>query len=168
MMADDMKIFVVNLNEPEKDTSSAWFSLPCDIDTLKETIGLSSSNEHYLISDFELPFEVSQDADLALLNDVCEVITSCDIPFEDIRAIQKAWFGNLKELEQGIFNITRYDKCSSMEEVATYLINELGELGEVSPQLYPYIDYKGYADTLETLGRFVCVHGVVYECHDWN
>lgn len=163
---EDMKIFIINLDAPETDTGSAWFTLPCNIEAVKEAIGLPVSSEHYLISDFELPFEIAQDTDLALLNGVCETIAECEIPYEDIRAIQRAWFGNLNELEHGLCNITRYDKCSTMEEVATYLINECNELGEVSPNLYPYIDYKGYADTLDALGHFLPVHGSVYEYND--
>lgn len=50
-----------------------------------------------------------------------------------------------------------------MEEVITYLVNERNELGEVSLTLYPYIDYKGYTDTLDALGRFLPIHGNLYE-----
>jgi hypothetical protein len=160
---DDMKIWIMNLDAPEAETSSVWVTLPCAVSIIKERIGLPENNDHYLIRDYELPFEITHDTDLALINELCENLCDCEFPYEDIRAIQKAWFGNLSEMEYGLFNITRYDKCSTLEEVATHLINECNELGEVSPQLYPYINYKAYADTLESLGNFLCVRGSVYE-----
>lgn len=42
---DDMKIFLINLDRQEQDTGSAWFTLPCDIEEMKETIGLSVDSE---------------------------------------------------------------------------------------------------------------------------
>ena len=37
----EMKVFVINLDEQEKDTGCAWFTLPCNIEALKQSIGLS-------------------------------------------------------------------------------------------------------------------------------
>ena len=34
----EMKVFVINLDEQEKDTGCAWFTLPCNIETLKQSI----------------------------------------------------------------------------------------------------------------------------------
>ena len=36
----EMKVFVINLDEQEKDTGCAWFTLPCNIEALKQSIGL--------------------------------------------------------------------------------------------------------------------------------
>lgn len=163
---EEMKIFIINLDNPELDTASAWVSLPCATDTIKEKIGLPENSEHYLISDFVLPFEITQEADLEAINDVCESIINSEIPFDDIREIQKKWFKSLYELEFGLYDITRYEGCSTMEEVATFLINECGELGEVSTRLYPFIDYQGYANVLEELGSFLNIHNRIYEHHE--
>ena len=159
----EMKVFVINLDEQEKDTGCAWFTLPCNIEALKQSIGLPPDSDRYLISDYDFPFEILQDTDLDLLNNVCLAISESEIPPEDISVIQREWFQNLQELEAGLCDITYYRNCSNMEEISQYLINECAELGEVSPRLYPYIDYKGYANTLETLGHFLCVHGRFYE-----
>lgn len=32
----EMKVFVINLDEQEKDTGCAWFTLPCNIEALKQ------------------------------------------------------------------------------------------------------------------------------------
>ena len=92
---DDMKIFLINLDRQEQDTGSAWFTLPCDIEEMKETIGLSADSERYLISDFSLPFEIAENVDLSTINEVCMSIAGNDFPYEDIRFLQKAWFPTL-------------------------------------------------------------------------
>ncbi len=99
----EMKVFVINLYEQEKDTGCAWFTLPCNIEALKESIGLPPDSDRYLISDYDFPFEILQDTDLDLLNNVCLAISESEIPPEDIPAIQREWFSNLQELEAGIW-----------------------------------------------------------------
>ena len=101
----EMKVFVINLDEQEKDTGCAWFTLPCNIEALKQSIGLPPDSDRYLISDYDLPFEILQDTDLDLLNNVCLAISESEIPHEDIPAIQREWFSNLQELEAGLCNI---------------------------------------------------------------
>ena len=78
-----MKVFVINLDEQEKDTGCAWFTLPCNIETLKQSIGLPPDSDRYLISDYDFPFEILQDTDLDLLNNVCLAISESEIPHED-------------------------------------------------------------------------------------
>lgn len=112
----EMKVFVINLDEQEKDTGCAWFTLPCNIEALKQSIGLPPDSDRYLISDYDFPFELLQDTDLDLLNNVCLAISESEIPPEDIPAIQREWFSNLQELEAGLCNITYHRNCSDMEE----------------------------------------------------
>ena len=83
----EMKVFVINLDEQEKDTGCAWFTLPCNIEALKQSIGLPPDSDRYLISDYDFPFEILQDTDLDLLNNVCLAISESEIPHEDIPAI---------------------------------------------------------------------------------
>ena len=112
----EMKVFVINLDEQEKDTGCAWFTLPCNIEALKQSIGLPPDSDRYLISDYDFPFEILQDTDLDLLNNVCLAISESEIPPEDIPAIQREWFTNLQELEAGLCNITYHRNWSDMEE----------------------------------------------------
>ena len=83
----EMKVFVINLDEQEKDTGCAWFTLPCNIEALKQSIGLPPDSDRYLISDYDFPFEILQDTDLDLLNNVCLAISESEIPPEDIPEI---------------------------------------------------------------------------------
>ena len=41
----EMKVFVINLDEQEKDTGCAWFTLPCNIEALKQSIGLPPDSD---------------------------------------------------------------------------------------------------------------------------
>ena len=49
----EMKVFVINLDEQEKDTGCAWFTLPCNIEALKQSIGLPPDSDRYLICNCE-------------------------------------------------------------------------------------------------------------------
>ena len=72
----EMKVFVINLDEQEKDTGCAWFTLPCNIEALKQSIGLPPDSDRYLISDYDFPFEILQDTDLDLCY-VCGRLAVC-------------------------------------------------------------------------------------------
>ena len=102
----EMKVFVINLDEQEKDTGCAWFTLPYNIEALKQSIGLPPDSDRYLISDYDFPFEISES----------------EIPHEDIPAIQREWFSNLQELEAGLCNITYHRNCSDMEETSEHFL----------------------------------------------
>ena len=52
----EMIVFVINLDEQEKDTGCAWFTLPCNIEALKQYIGLPPDRDRYLISAYEFPY----------------------------------------------------------------------------------------------------------------
>ena len=43
----EMKVFVINLDEQEKDTGCAWFTLPCNIEALKQSIGLPPDSDRF-------------------------------------------------------------------------------------------------------------------------
>ena len=109
-------------DEQEKDTGCAWFTLPCNIEALKQSIGLPPDSDRYLISDYDFPFEILQDTDLDLLNNICLAISESEIPPEDIPAIQREWFSNLQELEAGLCNITYHRNCSDMEETSEHFL----------------------------------------------
>ena len=64
----EMKVFVINLDEQEKDTGCAWFTLPCNIEALKQSIGLPPDSDRYLISDYDFPFANLQELEAGLCN----------------------------------------------------------------------------------------------------
>ncbi len=71
------------------------------------------------------------------------------------------WFGSLEELLEHQDDIIYYPDCEDMEDVARYLIEETGVLGEVPANLQNYIDYKAFGRDLEIEGSFlVSSHGV--------
>ena len=74
------------------------------------------------ISDYDFPFEILQDTDLDLLNNICLAISESEIPPEDIPAIQREFFSNLQELEAGLCNITYHRNCSDMEKTSEHFL----------------------------------------------
>ena len=112
----EMKVFVINLDEQEKDTGCAWFTLPYNIEALKQSIGLPPDSDRYLISDYDFPFEILQDTDLDLLNNICLAISESEIPTRRYTCNSKRMVFKLQELEAGLCNITYHRNCSDMEE----------------------------------------------------
>lgn len=117
----EMKVFVINLDEQEKDTGCAWFTLPCNIEALNNPLAYRRTVT-VILSVIMISFEILQDTDLDLLNNVCLAISESEIPHEDIPAIQREWFSNLQELEAGLCNITYHRNCSDMEETSEHFL----------------------------------------------
>ena len=122
----EMKVFVINLDEQEKDTGCAWFTLPCNIEALKQSIGLPPDSDRYLISDYDFPFEILQDTDLDLLNNVCLAISESEIPHEDIPAIQREVKAgketvrtNIRQ-EQQVKSVARKNQTNVAESISNH------------------------------------------------
>ncbi len=64
-------------------------------------------------------------------------------------------------MAEHVDDIIYYPDCDDMEDVARYLIEETGTLGEIPASLQNYIDYEAYGRDLEIEGYFlVTAHGV--------
>ena len=71
------------------------------------------------------------------------------------------WFSSFDELIDNKDDIISYSDCDSMEDVARYLIEESGQLGEVPANLQNYIDYQSLGRDMEIEGNYlVTSHGV--------
>lgn len=57
-----------------------------------------------------------------------------------------------------------YPNCENMVDVAYYLIDECGSLGEIPDRLKNYIDYEAYARDLDIEGYFVETRYGIFEC----
>ena len=64
----EMKVFVINLDEQEKDTGCAWFTLPCNIEALKHPLAYRRTVTVILSVIMYFSFRILQDTDLDLLN----------------------------------------------------------------------------------------------------
>ncbi|HDN2514149.1 TPA: antirestriction protein ArdA [Clostridioides difficile] len=163
---EGMRVYIANLGKyNEGELVGDWFTPPIDWDDLKERIGLNSEYEEYAIHDWELPFDISEYTSIEYINRLCsmaEELESMDIG-EALRDIQNAFFSSFKELYDNKDDIICYPECDDMTDVAYYLIDECGSLGEIPSSIQRYIDYEAYGRDLEINGSFVITNHGVFE-----
>lgn len=160
----EMQVYIANLGKyNEGELVGAWFTPPIDMEDVKERIGLNDEYEEYAIHDFELPFEVDEYTPISEINRLCAMVQEIEgFPLYDaLSEVQGYWFDSLEELLEHQDDIICYSDCENMEDVARYLIEETGVLGEVPANLQNYIDYRAFGRDLEIEGSFlVTSHGV--------
>ncbi|MGX4601436.1 antirestriction protein ArdA [Faecalimicrobium sp. JNUCC 81] len=163
---EEMRVYIANLGKyNEGELVGDWFTPPIDWDDLKERIGLNSEYEEYAIHDWELPFDISEYTSIEDINRLCsmaEELESMDIG-EALRDIQNAFFSSFQELYDNKDDIICYPECDDMTDVAYYLIDECGSLGEIPSSIQSYIDYEAYGRDLEINGSFVITNHGVFE-----
>ncbi|WP_080873453.1 antirestriction protein ArdA [Oceanobacillus timonensis] len=160
----EMQVYIANLGKyNEGELVGAWFSPPIDMETVKETIGLNDEYEEYAIHDFELPFDIGEYTPIEEINRLCAMVEEIEgTPLYDaLSEIQGYWFDSLEELLEHQDDIIYYPDCDDMEDVARYLVEETGMLGEVPTNLQNYIDYQAFGRDIEMDGNFlVSSHGI--------
>lgn len=160
----EMKVYIVNLGKyNEGELVGAWFTPPVDFEDVRERIGLNHDYEEYAIHDYELPFDVDEYTSIEEINRLCALAEELEgTPIEEeMREIQHYFFGSFEEMVEHKDDIICYPDCDDMADVARYLLEESGTLGEVPAHLQSYIDYEAYGRDLELEGNFlVTSHGV--------
>lgn len=160
----DIRVYIANLGKyNEGEIVGAWFTPPIDMENVKERIGLNDEYEEYVIHDAELPFEVHEYTPISEINRLCVMVEEIEgTPLYDaLSEIQGYWFNSLEELLEHQDDIIHYPDCNDMEDVARYMVEETGALGEVPANLQNYIDYQAFGRDLEIEGNFlVSSHGV--------
>lgn len=160
----EMQVYIANLGKyNEGELVGAWFTPPIDVEDVKERIGLNGEYEEYAIHDFELPFEIHEYTPISEINRLCELVQEIEgTPLYDaLSDIQGHWFNSVEEVLENQDDIICYSDCEDMADVARYLIEETGVLGEVPANLQNYIDYQAYGRDLEIEGNFlVSSHGI--------
>src|SRR5690606_25092488 len=85
-----IKVYLANLGKyNEGKLVGKWFTLPQDIETMKQQIGVADNTqyEEYAIHDYEAPFEVKEYESLQSLNKIAEKIKLDS----DIQHLFKLW-----------------------------------------------------------------------------
>lgn len=155
---EKMRVYIANLGKyNEGELVGAWFIPPIDFDEVKERIGLNDEYEEYAIHDYELPFEIDEYMAIDEINRLCGLAEELEgTPIGEVASeIQHAFFNSFEEMVDHVDDIIYYPECNDMSDVAYYLIEELGALGEVPSHLQNYIDYEAYGRDLELEGNYV-------------
>ena len=163
---DQMRIYISNLGKyNEGELMGAWFNPPVDLDEVKERIGLNDEYEEYAIHDYELPFEIDEYTPIEEINRLCGLAEELDgTPIGEVASeIQHAFFNSFEEMVEHADDIICYPDCNDMSDVAYYLIEETGALGEVPTNLQNYIDYEAYGRDLELEGNYLVTSIGIFE-----
>lgn len=116
-----------------------------------------------MTTNFPLKFEISEYTPIDEINRLCAMVEELEGSpiYDELSEIQGMWFDSLEELLEHKEDIICYSDYDSMADVARYLVEETGSLGEVPTHLQNYIDYDAYGRDLEIEGNFlVTSHGV--------
>ena len=92
------------------------------------------------------------------------MVEELDYPLNEVIGDLMSQFCSLEELYEHKDDIIQYPNCENMLDVAYYLIDECGSLGEIPDRLKNYIDYEAYARDLDIEGYFVETRYGVFEC----
>lgn len=165
MQPDEMQVYIVNLGKyNEGEMVGAWFHFPLDFDEIKERIGLNNEYEEYAIHDYEMPFKIDQYTSIDQLNNLYESIESlADSPvYPAMDELINNWFTNIDDLIEHAEEITHYDE-GSMEDLASYLVEEGLIFGELPDKVQLYIDYVSLGRDLEIEGNYLVTSNGIYE-----
>ncbi|MFS1132546.1 antirestriction protein ArdA [Enterococcus hirae] len=163
---DQMRVYIANLGKyNEGELVGAWFTPPVDFDEVKERIGLNNEYEEYAIHDYELPFEIDEYTPIEEINRLCGLAEELEgtLVGEVASEIQHAFFNSFEEMVEHVDDIICYADCNDMSDVAHYLIEQTGTLGEVPVQLQNYIDYETYGRDLEIERNYLVTSCGVFE-----
>lgn len=159
---EEMKVYIANLGKyNEGELVGAWFTVPVDMEDVREKIGLNHEYEEYAIHDSELPFQIDEYTRIEEVNRLCGMVSELPEDIQKVLPDLMDYFNNVEELCEQAENIISYPDCENMRDVANYLLEETGRLGEIPSDLINYIDYESYGRDLEISGHFVVTsHGV--------
>ena len=164
---EQMRVYIANLGKyNEGELVGAWFTPPVDLDEVKERIGLNDEYEEYTIHDYELPFEIDEYTPIEEINRLCNLAEELEgTPIGEVASeIQHAFFSSFEEMVEHVDDIVYYPDCDDMSDVAYYLIEKTGTLGEIPTHLQNYIDYEAYGRDLEIEGSFLTTNRGIFEC----
>ena len=158
---EDMRVYIANLGKyNEGELVGAWFEPPIDFDEVKERIGLNDRYEEYAIHDYELPFQIEEYTPIEEVNRLCALVEDFPDYVQDNLEEIMCYYNSLDELANGVDDISVWDGCESMSDVADQMLQE----GLISNEtLRRYFDSTAYGRELDLEGRWVEVSGMMLE-----
>lgn len=158
---EDMRVYIANLGKyNEGELVGAWFEPPIDFDEVKERIGLNDRYEEYAIHDYELPFDIGEYTSIEEVNRLCALVEDFPDYVQDNLKEIMCHYNSLDELADKVDDISVWDGCESMSDVADQMLQE----GLISNEtLRRYFDSIAYGRDLDLEGRWVEVSGMMLQ-----
>jgi len=147
----DFKIYLSNLGAYTRgNLRGSWISLPCSPEELHKAVKrVLGKDEEFFITDYNLPFEISEYVNIKELNNTIQELKELDLDPEELVALFKTSTGDWKEtaerIIQGNYSILEVTGDQFMDEsdISYKLYEEqlISFLGEVPENLIDYIDW---------------------------
>lgn len=142
---EDWKLYIANLGKyNEGRLVGEWFTVPVNMEEVREKIGLNDEYEECAIHDYELPFEIGEYESIERINSLYHQLEDAD---EDVLADLKDLlrvFDSVEELIENLDNLIFYKGYDTLEDLVINFVND-GVYGEVPEELKIYIDYAAIA-----------------------
>lgn len=151
----DWKLYIVNLGKyTEERLVGEWFTVPVNMEEVKEKLGLNDEYEEYAIHDYELPFTIGEYESVERINDLYRQLEDADeAVLSDLKELISA-IGSVEELVKNLDNLIFYPGVDSVEDLARELVED-GCYGTVPDHLRGYIDYEKIARDLNIENTYV-------------
>lgn len=161
---EEMRIYLANLRKyNEGEIVGGWFTPPIEVEDVKEHLGLNDEYEEFAVHDYKLPFDIEEYTSIQEINRLCEMVSELPPDIQsDIRAFL-TYFDSIEELYTHHEDILHYPDCDTMADVAQFLIEETGMLGEVPATLQHYIDFEAFGRDLEIEGQYIHTGKGIFE-----
>lgn len=160
---EDWKLYIANLGKyNEGRLVGEWFTVPVNMEEVREKIGLNDEYEECAIHDYELPFEIGEYESIERINSLYHQLEDAD---EDVLADLKDLlrvFDSVEELIENLDNLIFYKGVDALEDLAAELV-EAGCFGKVSEQLRLYIDYVAMARDMNIEGTYVVTDNGIWD-----
>lgn len=144
----EMRVHITNYHQ-NNDTQmqSATFTLPIQIDELKDKLNLSP-NDSYIITDYELPFDISQEESIDEINRLYHIANELSdfFPLEDIPALIKTYFNDIDELYDQKDTLL-YIAGGNIDDALYYLYPEM--FSSPNEEVFDYNMYQYYQAQME-------------------
>lgn len=166
----ECRVYLVNLARYVSGKyTGAWFTFPLDPEDVAQKLGLSVTESEIMVCDTDnFPLDVYEYSSIEELNRMYRQIG--ELPDYIVGSLRE-FVSNMGDLESVLSacedgKIVYYSGVESVEDLAYYLIDECGVLGEIPEWLTHYIDYVAFARDFEIEHIIVDVSGgmcVIYD-----
>lgn len=159
----EMRVYIANLGKyNEGELVGDWFTLPVELETVSDRLGLNAEYEEYAIYDYEFPIDLGEYLSIERLNHIAETIE--ELPEHMIDNIQEllTYFSDIDNLYENQEDIIYYPECKTMAEYAQYIIEESGVLNALPVDLRCYFNYEYYGRDLSLSGNYIETDSGIY------
>ncbi|MCP9356717.1 antirestriction protein ArdA [Liquorilactobacillus satsumensis] len=145
-MEKEISIFVENLARRNAgNTKGAWFTLPVPFNTIARKIGLSETEEEWIITDYEAPFDIGEYDNINKLNRIAAELDNIpDYLWENARdLLSSGIYENIEDFVNDPERVIYLPNILEDNDLGSYLV-EHNTWYDVPDNLASYINTRKF------------------------